>query len=176
MATSDTGEATGPIPGKTVLITGGRRVGGELALLLADRGWDVAMTYHTSRETIERTIAAVEGPGPRGAGDRRRPLAARAGRGRRPAGREPFRPARCAGEHGQRLPPHAAGDALPARLRHTDRRQPGGPVSHGRRRRPGDAPSSPARTGSRGRSSTSATGRPSARTRIICPTWSPRGA
>jgi pteridine reductase len=60
MATSDLGEAPGPVPGRTVLITGGRRVGGELALLLADRGWNVAMTYHTSRETIERTIAAVK--------------------------------------------------------------------------------------------------------------------
>jgi pteridine reductase len=45
--------------GRTVLITGGRRVGGELALMLADRGWDVAMTYHSSREAIERTIAGV---------------------------------------------------------------------------------------------------------------------
>ncbi|MHB1558044.1 MAG: SDR family oxidoreductase [Isosphaeraceae bacterium] len=49
-----------PGPGKVVLITGGRRVGGELALLLASRGWDVAMTYHTSRSAIERTIAGVE--------------------------------------------------------------------------------------------------------------------
>ena len=60
MATSDLGEAPGPVLGKVVLITGGRRVGGELARLLAGRGWDVAMTYHTSREAIERTIAAVE--------------------------------------------------------------------------------------------------------------------
>lgn len=49
--------------GRSVLITGGRRVGGELALLLADRGWNVAMTYHHSREAIERTIAAVKGRG-----------------------------------------------------------------------------------------------------------------
>ncbi len=49
-----------PGPGKVVLITGGRRVGAELALLLASRGWDVAMTYHTSRAAIERTIAGVE--------------------------------------------------------------------------------------------------------------------
>lgn len=46
--------------GKVVMITGGRRVGGELALVLAARGWDVAMTYHTSRAAIERTIAGVE--------------------------------------------------------------------------------------------------------------------
>lgn len=51
---------------KLVLITGGRRVGGELALLLADRGWNVAMTYHTSREAIERTISGVEARGGKG--------------------------------------------------------------------------------------------------------------
>lgn len=66
MAMSDLGEAPDPVPGKAVLITGGRRVGGELARLLADRGWDVAMTYHTSREAIERTVAAVEDMGRRG--------------------------------------------------------------------------------------------------------------
>jgi pteridine reductase len=48
------------------LITGGRRVGGELALMLAARGGQIAMTYHTSRETIERTIAAVEARGAQG--------------------------------------------------------------------------------------------------------------
>ncbi len=46
--------------GKTVLITGGRRVGSELALALADRGANVAMTYHTSRKAIEGTIADVK--------------------------------------------------------------------------------------------------------------------
>ncbi len=50
----------------SILITGGRRVGGELARMLADRGWDVAMTYHTSRETIEQTIRDVESRGRRG--------------------------------------------------------------------------------------------------------------
>jgi pteridine reductase len=66
MATSDLGEAPDPIPGRSILITGGRRVGGELALLLADRGWNVAMTYHTSREAIGRTIAAVKERGREG--------------------------------------------------------------------------------------------------------------
>jgi pteridine reductase len=51
---------------KAALITGGRRVGGELALMLADRGWDVAMTYHHSREAIERTVAAVTDRGREG--------------------------------------------------------------------------------------------------------------
>jgi pteridine reductase len=59
MATSDLGDAPVPNAGRTVLITGGRRVGGDLALMLADRGWNVAMTYHFSRDAIERTIAAV---------------------------------------------------------------------------------------------------------------------
>jgi pteridine reductase len=63
MATSDLGEAPDPVPGRAILITGGRRVGGDLALLLADRGWNVAMTYHNSREAIERTIATVEARG-----------------------------------------------------------------------------------------------------------------
>jgi pteridine reductase len=64
MATPGPGQAASPR--KVALITGGRRVGGELALLLADRGWDVAMTYHTSREAIERTVAAVKGRGREG--------------------------------------------------------------------------------------------------------------
>lgn len=54
------------LAGKTVLITGGRRVGGSLALDLARRGANVALTYHTSRETIERTVAAVEAVGVKG--------------------------------------------------------------------------------------------------------------
>ena len=49
--------------GKVALVTGGRRVGGELAKKLADRGCHVAMTYHTSRAIIEATLAEVEGRG-----------------------------------------------------------------------------------------------------------------
>jgi pteridine reductase len=41
-------------------------VGSDLALRLAERGWNVAMTYYTSPEAIERTIAAVEARGGRG--------------------------------------------------------------------------------------------------------------
>jgi pteridine reductase len=51
--------------GKVILITGGRRVGSALALMLADRGADVALTYHTSREAIERTVTEVESRGVR---------------------------------------------------------------------------------------------------------------
>jgi pteridine reductase len=53
------------LKGKAVLITGGRRVGSALALMLADRGADVALTYHTSREAIERTASEVEARGVR---------------------------------------------------------------------------------------------------------------
>lgn len=49
--------------GQAVLITGGRRVGSDLARLLAERGASVAMTYHTSRDTIERTIGEIEAGG-----------------------------------------------------------------------------------------------------------------
>lgn len=54
------------LSGKVALITGGRRVGSDLALLLADRGASVALTYHSSRETIEQTVATVESRGARG--------------------------------------------------------------------------------------------------------------
>jgi pteridine reductase len=53
------------LPGKAVLITGGRRVGGALARLLAGRGASIALTYHSSRETIERTVAEIESAGGR---------------------------------------------------------------------------------------------------------------
>ena len=66
MATSSTLETNDSLRSKAVLITGGRRVGGELALLLAGRGANIAMTYHTSREKIESTIKAVEGMGVEG--------------------------------------------------------------------------------------------------------------
>lgn len=51
---------------KAVLITGGRRVGSDLARTLAGRGWRVAMTYLSSREVIERTVADVEAAGSEG--------------------------------------------------------------------------------------------------------------
>jgi pteridine reductase len=54
------------LAGKTALITGGRRVGGLLAKLLADRGMAVALTYHTSRDAIEQTVAEVRSRGAQG--------------------------------------------------------------------------------------------------------------
>jgi pteridine reductase len=60
--------STGPweLRGKVVLITGGRRVGRALALMLAQRGANLAMTYYRSREAIEATIAAAAAHGVEG--------------------------------------------------------------------------------------------------------------
>ena len=66
MARPDADATDGMLQGRIVLITGGRRVGGDLALMLAARGANIAMTYHTSRAAIERTIAEAEGTGSRG--------------------------------------------------------------------------------------------------------------
>ena len=46
------------LQGASVLITGGRRVGAELARMLAERGARVAMTYRTNRDAIEATLDA----------------------------------------------------------------------------------------------------------------------
>jgi pteridine reductase len=51
------------LAGKVALITGGRRVGAALAQSLAARGAAVALTYHTSRERIERLVAAIVSAG-----------------------------------------------------------------------------------------------------------------
>ena len=66
MPVSDAGATDGKLAGRVVLITGGRRVGGELCLMLAARGAAVAMTFHTSRATIEQTIADVQSAGSQG--------------------------------------------------------------------------------------------------------------
>ena len=49
--------------GRAVLVTGARRVGGELAGMLADRGASVALTYLTSREAIERKASDLRARG-----------------------------------------------------------------------------------------------------------------
>ncbi len=66
MAQSDAEATDGRLCGRVVLITGGRRVGGDLALMLAARGASVAMTYHSSRAAIERKIDEVEALGAKG--------------------------------------------------------------------------------------------------------------
>jgi pteridine reductase len=66
MATSAASTTVGDLRCKVVLVTGGRRVGRDLALMLASRGASVAMTYHTSRVAIEQTIEQVEASGAAG--------------------------------------------------------------------------------------------------------------
>lgn len=49
--------------GRTVLITGGRRVGAKLAHSLAGRGANVALSYFRSREQIEQVVNGVRRQG-----------------------------------------------------------------------------------------------------------------
>ena len=53
------------LAGKSVLITGGRRVGAKLALQLARRGAHVALSYFRSREPMEALAAQIKGLGVR---------------------------------------------------------------------------------------------------------------
>jgi len=54
------------LQGKSVLITGGRRVGSHLARLLAERGANIALSYFQSREKIEATVAELQQLGVQG--------------------------------------------------------------------------------------------------------------
>jgi NAD(P)-dependent dehydrogenase (short-subunit alcohol dehydrogenase family) len=53
------------LQGRTALITGGKRIGAAVALALARRGLDIALSYNRSREEASDTVAAVEGTGRR---------------------------------------------------------------------------------------------------------------
>jgi NAD(P)-dependent dehydrogenase (short-subunit alcohol dehydrogenase family) len=67
--------------GKTILITGGRRVGAKLAIVLAQRGANVSLSYFKSRERIEGVAADVRRHGVRAAAvaaDLRKPADAEA--------------------------------------------------------------------------------------------------
>ena len=55
------------LPDKIALITGGKRIGAVVAVALADRGVDVALSYGRSRAEAEQTAEAVRGAGRRGA-------------------------------------------------------------------------------------------------------------
>ena len=135
-----------------MLITGGRRVGGALALLLADRGGNVALTYHTSREAIEQTVAEVEARGVAGLADRA------------PTSREPTRPSAAVAQVVERFgrldvlvnmasvfrrTPLAS--LAPGRLRRDDRRQPRRPLPHGRSPPPGGCSTQPGEDGIKGK-------------------------
>jgi len=52
---------------KAVLITGGKRIGAEIAKACASRGADVALTYNRSRDEAEAVAAAVRAAGRRAA-------------------------------------------------------------------------------------------------------------
>jgi NAD(P)-dependent dehydrogenase (short-subunit alcohol dehydrogenase family) len=52
---------------RAVLITGGKRIGAEVAVSLASRGADVALTYNRSRAEAQETAGAVEALGRRAA-------------------------------------------------------------------------------------------------------------
>jgi NAD(P)-dependent dehydrogenase (short-subunit alcohol dehydrogenase family) len=66
MASSHSSAPAWDLKGKVVLITGGRRVGSDLARLLAARGARIAMTYLSSRPVIEATIEQVTASGAQG--------------------------------------------------------------------------------------------------------------
>jgi NAD(P)-dependent dehydrogenase (short-subunit alcohol dehydrogenase family) len=51
------------LAGRTALITGGRRIGGAVAVALAQSGADVALCYRSSRDEAEETAAAVRAHG-----------------------------------------------------------------------------------------------------------------
>lgn len=53
------------LAGKTALITGGRRIGARLAVLLAERGMNLALSYYTSRDVAEATVAVCQRSGVR---------------------------------------------------------------------------------------------------------------
>jgi NAD(P)-dependent dehydrogenase (short-subunit alcohol dehydrogenase family) len=53
------------LEGRAALITGGTRIGSSIAIALAARGVDVALSYHHSMEKAERTAAAIREHGRR---------------------------------------------------------------------------------------------------------------
>jgi NAD(P)-dependent dehydrogenase (short-subunit alcohol dehydrogenase family) len=48
---------------KAVLITGGKRIGGVVAIELAQRGMDVALSYNRSKDEAEQTASAIREKG-----------------------------------------------------------------------------------------------------------------
>ena len=53
------------LKGRVVLLTGGKRIGSTVAVALAQRGADMALSYHQSRAEAETTAEAVRGAGRR---------------------------------------------------------------------------------------------------------------
>jgi len=56
---------SGALSGKAAIITGGRRIGAAVALALAERGMDVALSFNRSRSEAERIATDIEAAGQR---------------------------------------------------------------------------------------------------------------
>jgi NAD(P)-dependent dehydrogenase (short-subunit alcohol dehydrogenase family) len=56
---------SGALSGKTAIITGGRRIGAAVALALAERGMNVALSFNRSRSEAERIATDIEAAGQR---------------------------------------------------------------------------------------------------------------
>jgi NAD(P)-dependent dehydrogenase (short-subunit alcohol dehydrogenase family) len=54
------------VENRVALITGGRRIGIAVAAALGDRGMDVALAYHRSRDAAEVALRGIEAKGRRG--------------------------------------------------------------------------------------------------------------
>ena len=55
----------GALNGKAAIITGGRRIGAAIALALAERGMNVALSFNRSRSEAERVATDIEAAGQR---------------------------------------------------------------------------------------------------------------
>ena len=55
----------GALSGKAAIITGGRRIGAAIALALAERGMNVALSFNRSRSEAERIATDIEAAGQR---------------------------------------------------------------------------------------------------------------
>ena len=53
------------LSGKAAIITGGRRIGAAVALALAQRGMNVALSFNRSRSEAERAATDIEAAGRR---------------------------------------------------------------------------------------------------------------
>ena len=56
---------SGALSGKAAIITGGRRIGAAIALALAERGMNVALSFNRSRSEAERIATDIEAAGRR---------------------------------------------------------------------------------------------------------------
>ena len=56
---------SGALSGKAAIITGGRRIGAAVALALAERGMNVALSFNRSRSEAERIATDIEAAGRR---------------------------------------------------------------------------------------------------------------